>query len=361
MARSPFRMQLSSWRNRPQPTVKESLADADAKVEAMNKLGDVAVALESADGTVRHSYCSEAMETDSRFAAESVSKLFTHAIIFRLIDEGRLKYHSSVASRMPSGSLDGLHVVGGADYGADITVRHLLDQTSGLPSWEDSRDPGGRTVVEQIVDWDRVVHVDEQMEISAAIGAKFPPGGSDRRAHYSDLNAELLSQVAQHTTGQSFQELAYEYILVPLGMELTTFVVPATRDYAPFRTHKEPVWASRYLSSSPGSAGVISTAQDLLTFIRAFHTGKLFNPRHLVNPELRRIQYWPLRYGAGMMAVPHNRRLPLGPKKQLMLGHSGVTGAFAFYSPDEDVFIAGSINSILTSPFDVIDRYLRVL
>lgn len=347
-------------RLRERPPLAERLAAVDAKVDRLPRLGEVAVMLESADGALRHTHTTGELDLDGRFAAGSVSKLFTHAIIFHLIDAGRLSYDSPVASRVASGSLAGLHVIRGEDYGPELTVRHLIDHTSGLASWEDTRDAGGRSMLEQIVDWDRVVTVDEQMEIAARAGAKFPPG-QGRKAHYSDLNAELLSQVAQHTTGRTFQELANRYIITPLGLEHTTFVVPGRRDYVEVRTRKHPVWSSRYLSSSPASGGVVSTARDLLTFIRAFHTGEVFDLAHIQDPPLRRIQHRPLRYGSGMMATGMSRpRSPLGPTP-LLLGHTGVHGAFAFFCPSRSAFIAGSVNSMDASPFELIYRYLAAL
>jgi len=359
MSRLRLRERIDAARNLPALTRDDLLAQVDTTVAAMPKLGEVAIAV-AGDGWT-HEFCTGAMTPDARFATGSVSKLFTHAILFRLIDDGQLSYDTPVASRVPSGSLDGLHVIAGQDYGSEITVRHLVDQTSGLASWEDTKDPGGRTLVEQIVDWDRVVDVDEQMETSARVGAKFPPGQGNR-AHYSDLNAELASQVAQFTTGASFQELVNRYILVPLGMEYTTFVIPGRHDYAEIRTAKHPVWISRYLSSSPGSGGIISTSRDLLTFIRAFHTGVIFDRSHIEDPVLRRIQYRPLRYGAGMMADGPSR-IPRMMRRNspVILGHSGVPGSFAFHCPDEDVFLAGTVNSILVQPFEVIERYLAAV
>lgn len=347
-------------RARKRPPVEERFAAVDRKVAQMPKLGDISLAVERADSSFRHVFTTGPLDPDSRVAAGSVTKLFTHAIIFRLIDEQKLTYDAAIASRVPAGSLDGLHVIRGEDYGSEITVRHLLNQTSGLASWEDTRDPGGRDVIDQIVDWDRVVGVDEQMETAARSGAKFPPGQGNR-AHFSDLNAELLSQVAQHTTGKTFQELAYHYVITPLELEHTTFVRPGVHDYAEVHTPKHPVWSSRYLSSSLGSAGILSTALDLLTFIRAFHTGRLFDLGHIQNPTLRRIQHRPLRYGNGMLAMGLPKVLsPLVPAP-LILGHTGVHGAFAFYCPSRSAFIAGSVNSIETNPFEVIYRYLDAL
>lgn len=347
-------------RARQRPPVEERMRAVDAKVESMPKLGDVSLAVERADGSFRHLYANGPLDPDSRFASGSVSKLFTHAIIFRLIDEGRLSYETLISSRVPAGSLDGLHVIRGEDYGSELTVRHLINQTSGLASWEDTRDPGGRDFVDQIIDWDRVVSVDEQMETAARSGAKFPPGHGNR-AHYSDLNAELLSQVAQYTTGKTYQELANHSIITPLGLEHTTFVRPGRHDYAEVRTEKHPVWSSRYLSSSLGSGGIISTALDLLAFIRAFHTGRIFDHGHIQNPQLRRIQHRPLRYGNGMLAMGLPKALsPLVPAP-LILGHTGVHGAFAFYCPSRSAFIAGSVNSVMVQPFEVIYRYLDAL
>ncbi|WP_165858015.1 serine hydrolase domain-containing protein [Corynebacterium alimapuense] len=338
--------------------MSERLLEVDTKVAAIPDHGATTVSVELLDGSVRHHFDTDAMSAQSRFAAGAVSKLFTHALIFRLIDQGKLSYHTPVSSLVAGGSLAGLHVVGGQDFGADLNVGHLIDQTSGLASWEDARDPARRTVLEQIVDWDRVIDVDEQMETSARIGAKFPPG-SGQRAHYSDLNAELLAQIAQQVSGQEFSELVKEVFLEPLGMTRSSFAVPGQEEYADIYTSKHPVRLSRYFSSSLGAGGVITTADDLMTFTRAFFGGQLFSPVHIIDPLMRRIQYRPLRYGAGMMSIQH-LRTPWS-KALTLHGHSGVPGSFAFYCPEKQALIAGTINALLVSPFDLIERYLRAL
>ena len=102
----------------------------------------------------------------------------------------------------------------------------------------------------------------------------------------------------------------------------------------------------------------------MLVFIRAFHTGRIFDHGHIQDPQLRRIQHRPLRYGSGMMAMGLPKILsPLVPAP-LILGHTGVHGAFAFYCPSRSAFIAGSVNSIVTPPATTLvlrlTRWLRL-
>ena len=343
-------------RMRQRPPTEERFRAVDEKVAEMPKLGDVSLAIERADGSFRHVFTTGPLDPNSRFASGSVTKLFTPPSS-SASSTRQLSYDTLIASACRP-----VRSTGCTSSATRTTVRadHPPPHRPHLGSGQlgGTKDPC-RDVIDQIVDWDRVVSVDEQMETAARNGAKFPPGQGNR-AHYSDLNAELLSQVAQHTTGMTYQELANHYIITPLELEHTTFVRPGRHDYAEVRTDKHVVWSSRYLSSSLGSSGVISTALDLLVFIRAFHTGRIFDHGHIQDPELRRISTV-RRYGHGMMAMGLPKILsPLVPAP-LILGHTGVHGAFAFYCPSRSAFIAGSVNSIVTPPFEVIYRYLEAL
>ena len=73
-------------RMRQRPPTEERFRAVDEKVAEMPKLGDVSLAIERADGSFRHVFTTGPLDPNSRFASGSVTKLFTHAIIFRLID-----------------------------------------------------------------------------------------------------------------------------------------------------------------------------------------------------------------------------------------------------------------------------------
>lgn len=66
---------------------------------------------------------------DTRFPIASISKMFTATLIMQLADEGQVDLDQTVQSILRGIDLSGLHVLKNVDYGATLTVRHLLHQT----------------------------------------------------------------------------------------------------------------------------------------------------------------------------------------------------------------------------------------
>src|SRR5690606_36982300 len=90
--------------------------------------------------------------------------------------------------------------------------------------------------------------------------------------------------------------------------------------------------------------GMISTSQEMLVFIEAFFTGKLF-----LSPVLKELQVWnkiffPMRSGLGIQLF----KLPwiFDPTRSVpnFIGHSGLSGALAFFSPKENIYVTGTVN-----------------
>ncbi len=100
------------------------------------------------------------------------------------------------------------------------------------------------------------------------------------------------------------------------------------------------------MTSFGADGGIVSTSAEMLVFIEAFFTGKIF-PASYINE----LQDWnkifsPLRSGTGI----HLFKLPwfLDPFGTIpeFIGHSGLSGALAFYIPKENIFIAGTVNQV---------------
>jgi len=99
------------------------------------------------------------------------------------------------------------------------------------------------------------------------------------------------------------------------------------------------------MSSFLADGGIVSTLADSLRFLRGFFNGELLSEDELAYMTSRwnRI-FFPMRYGAGLMRF----HLPwwMSPLKNPgeLIGHSGSSGSFAFYNPQRDLFLAGTVN-----------------
>src|SRR5699024_8489186 len=97
------------------------------------------------------------------------------------------------------------------------------------------------------------------------------------------------------------------------------------------------------------SGGAISTARELMVFMKAFFKGELFDKN--IFQELERdnkLQFamYPIHYGAGFMRIPLNGFVTFFMGKGELIGHSGSTGSFAFYFPRKDLFFVGDVNQM---------------
>ena len=99
-----------------------------------------------------------------------------------------------------------------------------------------------------------------------------------------------------------------------------------------------------YFMDKCASGGGITTARELMVFLKAFWSGKLFDAAIFEKLALfNRLQlsFYPICYAGGYMRIDVG--YPFMSKKEL-LGHSGSTGSFAFYSPAQDLFFVGDVN-----------------
>ncbi len=155
------------------------------------------------------------MTTDTRLDLASVTKLAsTTALAMRLVADGTLDLDSPVAKHLPGfgadprahGSGAGARGGGSASDAAEVTVRHLLQHTSGLPPW----------VPLYCSTTDR----DEALALAAATPRVSRPGV---RWAYSDLGMIVLGGVLESVTGHRQDLLFTQRVSRPLGLHRTAY------------------------------------------------------------------------------------------------------------------------------------------
>lgn len=101
--------------------------------------------------------------------------------------------------------------------------------------------------------------------------------------------------------------------------------------------------------SSRASGGCITTAYDLMIFIKSFFGGKLFSKTAFDKLSIYnklQVSKGPIYYGGGYMKIPLDGLNTLFMGKGELIGHSGSTGSLAFYYPDKDLFFVGDVNQM---------------
>jgi len=180
--------------------------------------------------------------------------------------------------------------------------------------------------------------------------------GSVKRAYYADINFDILGEIIEKITNWPLSKAYRHYIFDPLGLK-NTYLPESESDFVPnIYCEDKAILRPKFIMSSRGSGGCVTTAYEMMIFLKAFFGGGLFDISILDElSSYNRLQtsMWPICYGSGYMRIPLNGLTTLFMGKGELKGHSGSTGSFAFYYPTKDLFIVGDLNQMKTPSLPV--------
>jgi CubicO group peptidase (beta-lactamase class C family) len=204
----------------------------------------------------------------TNFRLASCTKQFTAMAIMLLVHDGKLRYEDRLSDVFPDFP----------EYGRSITIRNLLNHTSGLLDYEDlmSKPPAGMPAdaIPQIKDAG-VLEILKQQKTT-----KFPPG---TKWDYSNSGYAVLAMIVQKASGQPFGDFLHDRIFVPLKMDNTVAYekgknIVANRAYG--HTHESGAWGEMDQSSTSavlGDGGVYSSLDDLAKWDQALRQHTLLS------------------------------------------------------------------------------------
>ncbi|MCX6629673.1 MAG: serine hydrolase [Candidatus Solibacter sp.] len=268
------------------------------------------------------------LRPDSIFEAGPVSKQFTAAAVLLLAQQGKLSLDDAVRKYVPELP----------DYGAPLTIRHLLHHTSGLRDWGS---------VEAIAGWPRTTraytHAHVLDILSRQRALNYPPGAE---YSYSNSGYNLAAILVARVAGKPFAEFTRDAIFTPLAMNSTSWRddfhrIVKGRAIA----YSENNGAFRQLmpfEDVHGNGGMLTTVGDLLKWNQNFTTatvgGSTFVARQLQQPKLTDGRT--IAYAAGLMVLHYKGRNEVS--------HSGTTAAYNAWLgryPDHGLSVAVLCNS----------------
>jgi CubicO group peptidase (beta-lactamase class C family) len=264
----------------------EVLHDFFTRQVAASPLPGLAVAVTRGDGVVHLGGYGSAghgrpMTPDTPMRAGSLSKAFTAAAVLRLVERGQADLDSPVQAYLPE------FAVADAAVASCITVRQLLNQTSGLA------DRGFTDLWD--LDQDRPA---ERVEVLATAHPVAAPGSAH---HYFNPNYEALARLVEVLSGQDFGEYLTQHVFDPLGMHATVSVDRAEK--APVAVPDlaqghvvvfgVPVARDEPPGFTTGSAGVVTTARDLATWLRVNSAQGQFEGRQVLEASSIRMSHTP--------------------------------------------------------------------
>jgi D-alanyl-D-alanine carboxypeptidase len=336
------------------------------------------------------------MTPDHQFHIASIGKTMTAAIILQLWEEGLLGDEGldlplAELGALPAAAISKLHVLNGVSYGEKITIRQMLNHSSGLKdahiddangvaadyggpapgslligfieaSQKLAADVGGsetEAAFKSWVPWDPQRPDDPQAGIvnyylnQVAHAPVGPPG---EQYHYSDTAYVILGLVIERITGQSLHSQLRKRIFDPLGLGHTYLAYATDPDCAKWEFDLADFYLGPLAAVTAGvnmsfdwaGGGEVSTAGDLNQFLYGLLSGKLFQRAETLE-EMTRWTALPgsakptLGFGLGIYCNRYSSGIEIR-------GHGGAWGGMMFYEPASDTYISGSVNQVIGVP-----------
>jgi CubicO group peptidase (beta-lactamase class C family) len=304
------------------------------------------VRMENQDGSFAWEAATGDLADGHQYFIASTTKLYVTAVVLALRSQGKLDLDDLLIDHLPLGLVVGIHNYP-TDVTASLTIRQLMAHTSGLPDYFQQKRPGSKSLKQDITAGrDRAWTFDYVLEATRRMKPAFAPG-TPGKAFYSDTNYQLLGKVIETVTGRSLEEVFQTVIFGPLSLN-DTYLYTDPADDRPHNLYykNHALRIPMAMASFGPDGGIVSTAEESMTFLKAFFAGAFFPTEYL--PELyhwNRI-FFPLQYGVGIMRFQLPGYMsPFRPMPEL-LGHSGLSGAFAFYAPERGIYLTGTVNQI---------------
>jgi len=275
------------------------------------------------------------LTAESRFRIGSITKMFTSAMIFQLVEEGKLKLTDTLASFFPQ-----------IPNAEKITIMQIMWHRSGISNVRRSQDPEKNM--------NRLPMTKDEM-IALIVNGKpdFEPG---TKHAYSNSGYLVLGLILEKITGKSYEEALKERITSKIGLR-DTYVATGSID-----VNKNE--ALTYMNFGSGwkqgpethpsilfSAGaIVSTPGDLAKFILALFEGKIISKESLDQMKT-------MSDGEGMGMEPFT----FSGKK--FYGHTGGAdnyGAWLSYQPEEKLAVAYTTNAKVIPVHDIVSGAIDI-
>ncbi|MCU7827052.1 beta-lactamase family protein [Kitasatospora sp. DSM 101779] len=249
------------------------------------------------------------------FRIGSQTKTLTATAVLQLVDEGKVVLDTPIETYLPG-------VVDGNGYHGDtITVRQLLQHSSGIPA-NDPPNPQASP--------------DGTYTLAALVrdGLGHPPASAPGTTFaYSNTNYEILGLLIERITGLPVRQVITNRIIEPLDLTGTSFPAagdrtvptPAVHGYHGIRIGIFNLWTDLGTALEPSiystSGAMISTLRDVTAFDQALMGGRLLSPATLAEMKKTVAVGGGLSYGLGVAA----HTLPCGGAAW---GHDGIVNGY---------------------------------
>lgn len=265
---------------------------------------------------------------DTVYQIGSLTKQFTAVAVLKRIEQGKVGIDAPITQY-----IDGL-----PKSWKPITVRELLNQTSGLRNYREALAPKQFTKNYTAAEFIRLT---DKKPLLFAPGSQFS---------YSNTNYHLLGLIVEKTSGQSYRTCLQQTMFGPLGMTHTQMLRP---DSAPPAAAVGTLWDGKTVQISPvvfsptltfGDDGILSTVNDLVRWNAAL------DGETLLSPSSKRLLWTPPTLAGGSATEYASGWFHTQIEGHALLWHNGATlagftGAI-FKFPDDKLTLIVLTNSL---------------
>jgi D-alanyl-D-alanine carboxypeptidase len=280
------------------------------------------------------------MRAEDTFRAGSILKPFISTVVLQLVEEGKLSLDDPLPAVLPG------RVTARFPDAAHITVRMLLDHTSGIPDYTH-----GTFDAKVLANPQRHWRVDEFLDLAAAHPPLFAPG---KGWGYSNTDYNLLGLVIERSAGKPWRALVRERIIDRLGLKHTSLPEPGHNSIGSDTAHgyelvngklRDVTDVDPSMADAAGGDALLTTTADLARFLKALLAGQLFEQAKTLKEMLTFVDAKGapglVGYGLGL----ERYELPGGVE---VIGHAGGTAgylSFVGHLPAQGVDVAMVINN----------------
>lgn len=284
------------------------------------------------------------LRVDTPFRIASVTKTFVAAAVLRQVEDGKVSLDAPISKSLSPETL--AQLTGGGYATEEITVRQLLDHTSGIFDFAASDaydtlntdDPG------------RVWTAREQVDFAMTHGRPLAAPGT--KYHYGDTNYVLLGELLERSAGKPLATAVRESIgFDRIGLSRTWWerLEPAPIGLQD-RAHQYYGTSFDNISLDPssdlfGGGGLISTVGDLTLFYRALFDGQIFSDENTLKTMLTVAE--PGRADGGALGI-----FGTTIAGEKCWGHPGYWGTEAYYCPKSQLAFALTTNQANEADID---------
>ena len=333
------------------------IAESKINVKSENPVHSILLRIENADnnyvfsrGFGSYGKSKQQVGANSLYRIASETKLFVSTIILQLVDERKVKLNDKAYRYLHDIdylNFDDFDILNGKRLSNKITIEQLLSHRTGLADiFTDKEEEFFNLLME---------NPQKQYSTKAIVGLYFqfnlnraPHFKPNHGWYYSDLNYVLLGLIIESIEQKPLHKSIRERILTPLNMENTYFEFYETPidkvkmvdqyvgkiDFTDINTSFD--WAG---------GGLVSTNEDMSTFIKALFENKLISRKSLKKMiDVRYTKKGENRYGLGIYESEYNGKV--------FYGHYGFYGSYIGYCPESRTVISYSISQA-TPDFNV--------